>query len=123
MTFQVSYPNGETYMKVINTFILENYVSQHPEAKNSLLAWLQDVQIREWRNSHEVLNHFPRAISLKGGDEFSFEIQTDCCYLLAAIHYPTKIVSIQAIGALTVVLAPRIHNIYPRSHINGYKTN
>ncbi len=110
-------------MRVINTYVLEEYAKQFPNVRNNLTSWLQDVQIREWRTSHEVLNHFPRALLLKGGEEFSFEIQMDSCYLLAAIHYPLKIVAIQAIGSLSALISPRIHNQYPWGKANGHQNN
>jgi len=97
-------------MRVMNTLALETYIQQTPEVKERLLAWLHDVESREWSLYTDVLNHFPRAIALKGGHEINFEIHLHSCYVLALLHYPTQVLSILSIGSFRTVLLPRLYN-------------
>lgn len=95
-------------MKVINRFVLDKHIQKQPETRNSLLTWLQDVERCEWNKFSDVLNRFPKAVTLKSGREVNFEIQKNSCYLLAVIHYPNQVLSILSIGALGDVLVPRL---------------
>ena len=95
-------------MKIINKFVLDKHIQEQPETRNSLLAWLHEVERYEWNTLSDVFNHFPKAVALKTGREVTFEIQKDSCYLLAVIDYPTHVLSILSIGPLKDVLVPRL---------------
>lgn len=95
-------------MKIINKFVLDRHIQEQSQTRNSLLAWLHEVERHEWNTFSEVFNHFPKAVALKAGREVTFEIQKDSCYLLSVIDYSTHVLSILSIGPLKDVLVPRL---------------
>jgi mRNA-degrading endonuclease HigB of HigAB toxin-antitoxin module len=95
-------------MQIINKFVLDKHIQEQSETRNSLLAWLREVERYEWNTFSDVFNHFPKAVALKSGREVTFEIQKDFCYLLSVMDYPAHVLSILAIGPLKDVLVPRL---------------
>ena len=82
-------------MRIIKTSMLKAFWEAHPQAKASLMTWLRQVKVAEWRTFADVRKTLPSADAVKvasGRQVVVFNIAHNRYRLIAAVHYNTQIV-------------------------------
>lgn len=79
-----------TFMHIISSKAIDDFVIQHPTAKTSLYSWLKIVSKTNFGDLNELRLTFPSADVVKNanGDNLTvFNIHGNEVRLIAAIHY------------------------------------
>lgn len=84
-------------MRIIAIKTLREFWEQHPSAKASLEAWVDEVKHAEWRDSHDIKARYPRA-SILGNKRVVFDIKGNDYRLITAVAYRYGAVYIKFIG-------------------------
>jgi mRNA interferase HigB len=84
-------------MRIIKQATLRAFWAVHPETREPLRAWYDEVSHTTWRSMQDVHTSFPKAVPLNG-ERVRFPIHGGDYRLIAAIHFPSRIVWIKFIG-------------------------
>lgn len=80
-------------MRVIAVKTLKEWCVNYPKAKQSLLAWHEEVVAAEWNNPNQLKSQFQNA-SIISSKRVIFNIHGDSFRLIVDIEYRLKIVFI-----------------------------
>lgn len=84
-------------MRIIAIKTLRDFSDQHPEARSSLQAWVDEVRHAEWQTSHDIKARYPKA-SVLGNKRVVFDIKGNDYRLIVSIAYRFGAVYIKFIG-------------------------
>src|SRR5680860_74036 len=84
--FTITVIRFEALMRIIATSTLKNYMSEYPEAKVALSAWLQEVERATWMNPQELKQQFGHA-SVVTGKRIVLNISANNFRLLVDIEF------------------------------------
>lgn len=84
-------------MRIIAIKNLREFWEQHPDAKDPLLAWVDEVKHSHWQSSHDIKERYPRA-SILGNKRVVFNIKGDDYRLIVSVAYRFGAVHIKFIG-------------------------
>ena len=84
-------------MRVIKQSTLRIFWLAHGETKAPLQAWHDLVSGATWTGMNDVLATFPKAVPLNG-ERVRFPILGGNYRLIAALHFPSRVVWIKFIG-------------------------
>jgi mRNA interferase HigB len=85
-------------MRIIAVKTLKNYWERFPPAKQSLLAWYDEVEAALWKNHNDLKLQFRNA-SIVSGKRVVFNIHGNNYRLIVDIEYHLKIVFIVWFGS------------------------
>ena len=85
-------------MRIIAVKTLKDYWKRFPSAKQSLLAWYEEVKITEWNHPNELKAQYRNA-SILTDKRVVFNIQGNQFRLIVDIEYRLKIVFIVWFGS------------------------
>ncbi len=84
-------------MRVIAVKALKEWSVAYPKAKQSLLAWYEEVMVADWNNPNELKSQFQNA-SIISNKRVVFNIHGNSFRLIVDIEYRLKIVFIVWFG-------------------------
>ncbi|MEE9230684.1 MAG: type II toxin-antitoxin system HigB family toxin [Acidobacteriota bacterium] len=84
-------------MKVLGRGILEEFSEEHRDARQPLLAWVEEAKGANWQKPQDVKNRYP-SVSFVAGGKTVFNIKGNRYRLLVQIAYETQIVQIMRLG-------------------------
>jgi len=84
-------------MRIIAISALRDYWIAHPDAKRSLLAWIEEVHSAQWRTPADVKATFRNA-SVLAGRRVVFNIKGNDHRLVVAVAYLFGAVYIKFVG-------------------------
>lgn len=84
-------------MRIISAKNLKDFWEQHPDAKGSLEAWVDEVKHAEWQSSHDIKARYPKA-SILGNKRVVFDIKGNDYRLIVSVAYRFGAVYIKFIG-------------------------
>lgn len=84
-------------MRVIAIRNLRDFWEQHPGAKGSLEAWIDEVKHAQWESAHDIKARYPRA-SILGNKRIVFDIKGNDYRLIVSVAYRHGAVYIKFIG-------------------------
>lgn len=84
-------------MRIIAKQALREFWTQHPSAKDPLLAWYREVVAEDWDTPAKVKEKYRNA-SIVGGNRVVFNIKGNDHRLVVRIHYPARIVYVRFVG-------------------------
>jgi mRNA interferase HigB len=84
-------------MRVIAVRNLRDFWEQHPGAKGSLEAWIDEVKHAQWESAHDIKARYPRA-SILGNKRIVFDIKGNDYRLIVSVAYRHGAVYIKFIG-------------------------
>jgi mRNA interferase HigB len=84
-------------MRVIKQATLRDFWNRHPRTREPLRAWHNTVTHANWGSMTDVLNTFRKSVPLNA-DRVRFPILGGSYGLIAAIHFPSRVVWIKFIG-------------------------
>jgi mRNA interferase HigB len=82
-------------VRIIHGGTVQTWASQHPDAAESLAAWLKNASHAEWRSLAEVRQVYPHADPVKvasGRTVVVFNIRGNRYRLVTANHYNRQVV-------------------------------
>lgn len=85
-------------MRLIALSTLKTFWVRHPDAKQPLLAWHEEVKHADWQSPTDVKAYFGSASILQDG-RVVFNIAGNKYRLVAWINYPYRVVYIRFIGS------------------------
>jgi mRNA interferase HigB len=84
-------------MRIISRKTLREYWDLHPEARQPLQTWYDDVRHAEWHTPADIRNVYRNA-ALMANDRVVFNIKGSNYRLIIAIHYAHGILYIRFAG-------------------------
>ncbi|MBW4092270.1 MAG: type II toxin-antitoxin system HigB family toxin [Proteobacteria bacterium] len=84
-------------MRVIKQATLRIFWDRHPETAQPLRAWYDAVSHADWHGMNDVRATFPKAVPLNA-ERVRFPVLGGNYRLIAAIHFPSRVVWIKFIG-------------------------
>ncbi|MCX8490492.1 MAG: type II toxin-antitoxin system HigB family toxin [Cyclobacteriaceae bacterium] len=84
-------------MNVIKRQAIEQFYTQHPDAKASLNTWFATCKKAEWKSYHELQRDYPEAF-LVGDNQVVFDIKRNKYRLVARVLFVFKQVQIKWVG-------------------------
>ena len=87
-------------MKIINLAKLNEFGTQHADARKSLATWQDTTEKAIWKKKQDILDSFPAAKMLRN-DRARFEIKHNTYRLVAYVGYEAQTVVIRFIGTHT----------------------
>ena len=84
-------------MHIIAKRTLREFWEQHPDAKDILESWYNQVRRADWQSPAQVMLTWPRS-SIIGNNRAVFRIKGNEYRLVAGIFYPGRKVYIRFIG-------------------------
>ncbi|WP_202949071.1 type II toxin-antitoxin system HigB family toxin [Billgrantia ethanolica] len=84
-------------MRIIAIKYLRDFWRQHPDAKASLEAWVDEVKHAEWKDAHDIKAKY-RSASPVGNKRVVFNIKGNDYRLIVAVAYRFGAVYIKFIG-------------------------
>ncbi len=84
-------------MRVIAVKTLRKFEKDYPQAKQSIFAWYEEVEIAQWNNPNELKFHFHNA-SIISAKRVVFNIHGNLYRLIVDIEYRLKIVFVVWFG-------------------------
>lgn len=84
-------------MNIYNRGSLVGYYNRHPDCKNTLEKWYNDVLEKAWKKPTDVTKDFTKARTIKNGRAI-FEINGNDYRLIAELNYQKAWVFIKFIG-------------------------
>lgn len=90
-------------MRIVGKIRLCEFWEQHPNTKQSLLAWFREVRQAEWDMPAKLAACYPN-VSIIAGNRVVFSvngINGSDCRLVAKINYPHRVVSVRFVGTHT----------------------
>ena len=85
-------------MRVISRKTLREFWEKHPDARESLQAWLSDAEHSKWTSPVDIKNTYKNA-SIISNSRVVFNIKGNTYRLVVMIKYESGIVFIRFIGA------------------------
>jgi len=84
-------------MRIIAIRTLKEFWEQHPNAKGSLEAWVDEVKHANWQSAHDIKARYPRA-SILGNRRVVFDIKGNDYRLIVSVAYRYGAVFIKFVG-------------------------
>ena len=84
-------------MRVISKTTLQNYWGKHPEARQALEAWFQQIGRSDWDTPAKVVEEYPR-VSVVRGDRLVFRMMDNKLRLIVWVKYRYRTVYVKCIG-------------------------
>jgi mRNA interferase HigB len=84
-------------MRIISKSTLRQFWDPHPDTKDSLLAWYEEVWKADWATPQQLKAQFHHASILKGS-RVVFNIKGHEYRLVVKINYPYRVVYVRFIG-------------------------
>ena len=82
-------------MRIIHGGTVKAWAGRHPDAAESLAAWLKNASVAKWRSLSEVRNVYPHADPVvvgSGRTVVVFNIRGNRYRLVTAIHYNRQVI-------------------------------
>jgi len=84
-------------MRIISKSTLRQFWDNYPEAKDSLLAWHEEVLKADWATPPQLKTQFHHASILKNS-RVVFNLKGNDYRLVVKINYPYRVVYIRLVG-------------------------
>jgi len=84
-------------MRIIAKRTLREFWEQHPDAKESLLAWYREVEKEDWRQPVHMKGKYRNASIVKG-NRVVFNIKGNNYRLVVKINYSYRTVYVRFVG-------------------------
>ncbi len=84
-------------MQVLGRHLLENFKRQHPQARKSLDAWLQEAIEAKWTQWADIKARYPSADWLSG-NRVVFNIKGNDYRLLVLVTFSCGVVKVERVG-------------------------
>ena len=88
---------GKRTVRVISKTALRNYWEKHPEARQALEAWFQQIESADWDTPAKVVEEYPR-VSVVRGDRLVFRMMGNRLRLIVWVKYRYRVVYVKWIG-------------------------
>lgn len=85
------------FMRIISRKTLREFWDQHPDARQPLQAWYDDVKHAEWHSSADIKNVYRNA-SFLANNRVVFNIKGNNYRLIVAVQYAHGILYIRFVG-------------------------
>jgi mRNA interferase HigB len=85
------------FMRVISRKCLREFWEKHPDARQSLQAWLTDIHPAEWKSPSEIKDVYRNA-SFLANNRVVFNIKGNSYRLVVVIQYTHGILYIRFVG-------------------------
>lgn len=76
------------------------FISRHPEGKDSIESWYADTKKAQWSSPEEVLARYPKA-SIVANNRVVFNISGNRFRLVCAMQYQSKMAYVKFLGTHT----------------------
>ena len=100
-------------MRIIAHRTILEFISRHPESRDSLQAWYAEAKRAAWTSPQTVTERYPKA-SLVGNHRVVFNICGNQFRLVCAVNYQARILWIKFLGT---------HQDYDRIDVETYHGN
>ena len=87
-------------MNVVARRTIVEFISRHPDGKDSIESWYADARKALWSSPEDVVKHYPKA-SIVGHNRVVFNICGNRFRLVCAMQYQSKIAFIKFLGTHT----------------------
>jgi len=84
-------------VRIIARKTVQEFISRHPESKDSLEAWCAEAKRADWTSPQAVTDRYAKA-SIVGNNRVVFNICGNQFRLVCAVHYGAKILWIKFLG-------------------------
>lgn len=84
-------------MRIIARSTIAAFVEKHPEARASLVHWVEIARAAQWQNIHEVVGNFSKAKALNG-ERVRFEVAGGNYRLIVAFSFSLQIAFVKFVG-------------------------
>lgn len=85
-------------MRIIARSTLAVFMEKHPEARASILHWVEIAKVAQWRNVHDVVANFSKAKALNG-ERVRFEVAGGNYRLIIAFSFSLQIAFVKFVGS------------------------
>lgn len=80
-------------MRLVGRQILADFMKEHADCRGAVLAWVREVETREWKTTQEVKDRYASA-SFLAENHVVFNIKGNTYRLKVAVDYSNSIVRI-----------------------------